>query len=106
MDAPKLQGLKRSPLFFDKIDIFNDRMETKALIGSRKIFPFAEITSWTEVNKKQRNSNISWIEFTVYTAKSKYMINSLHWKNFNEMKALLSAGKPRDTEKEAKLYGK
>lgn len=103
METPKLQGQKRSPLFFDKIDLFEDRMETKALIGSKKVFPFSEIISWTEVKKQQRKSNITWIEFTVYTDKKKYMINSLHWKNFNEMKAILSAGKPRDTEREAKL---
>ena len=103
MEAPKLQGQKRSPLFFDKIDLFEDRMETKALIGSKKVFPFAEINSWTEIKKQQRKSNITWLEFTVYTAKKKYMINSLHWKNYNDMTAILSAGKKRDTAKEAKL---
>ena len=104
METPKIQGQKRSSLYFNKVDIYSDRLETKGLLMPKKVIPFADIISWTEINKKHAQAKLTWTEFTVYTAKTKYMISSLHWNNYDQMKAALSAGRPRDTEKEKKLY--
>jgi hypothetical protein len=104
METPKLSGQKRSSLYFNKIDIYADRMEAKGIFVPRKVIQRKDILSWTEINKKHRTAPIAWTEFTIYTEKTKYMINSLHWHNFAEMKAELSAGKTRDTAKEEKIY--
>jgi hypothetical protein len=103
METPKVIGQKRSSLYFNKVVIYNDRLEAKGFLVPKKVIPLEEIQSWTEVNRKHRQSNLAWSEFTVYTAKTKYMISSLHWNNYNEMKSVLAAGKPRDTAKEEKM---
>ncbi len=103
MESPKLQGQKRSKLYFNKIDIYEDRMEAKGIFMPRKIILRKDILRWTEINRKHSNTGLSWLEFTVYTDKTQYMINSLHWHNYNAMKAELSADKPRDTAKEQKI---
>jgi hypothetical protein len=80
-------------------------VEIKGPLLPKKVILLDDITSWTEVNKKHKQAaNLTWVEVTVYTAKTKYMINSLHWKNFNELKEALVKGKTRDTEKEKKIY--
>ncbi len=104
MDTPTVSGQKRSSLYFNKVDIYSDRIEIKGLLLPKKVILRDEITSWTEINKKHKSANINWVEVTVYTNKTKYMINSLHWQNFNEMKEALTEGKTRDTAKEKKIY--
>lgn len=106
METPKIIGQKNSSLFFNKVEIYSDRLETKALLMPKKVMPLSEITSWIEINKKHPKAKIYWQEFTVFAGKKKYMFNSLHWKNYEEMKAFLSAGKQRDTAKENKIYGR
>ncbi|CAD7798953.1 hypothetical protein CHRY9390_00412 [Chryseobacterium aquaeductus] len=104
MDTPILSGNKRSSLYFNKIDIYADRMEAKGIFLPKKTIKRADILSWTSVNKKLNNGLVSWTEFTIYTAKTSYMIKNLHWNNYNELVANLSEGKVRDTAKEEKIY--
>ena len=89
-------------LYFNKIDIYSDRLEHKGLLLPAKIILLNDITSWTEINKKQAGN--LWVEVTVYTAKMKYTINSLHWNNFDELREAITSGKTRDVEKEKKIY--
>jgi hypothetical protein len=103
METPILQGKKLSSLYFNKIDIYADRIEAKGILIPRKIIYRKDITSWTEVTKRQSRAGITWLEFTIYTAKTEYKIMSMYWANYNEMKAELSAGKIRDTAKETKI---
>lgn len=104
METPIVVGQKRSSLYFNKINIFKDRMEAKGILIPKKTIFLKDILSWTEINRKQNPGNIQWTEFTIYTEKTKYVIATLHWNNYNEMKEALTAGVTRDTEKEKKIY--
>lgn len=104
MDTPILTGQKRSKLNFMKIEIYADRLEARNDFFVKKNIPLSEITSWTEINKRLNPGNINYTELTVYTDKTKYTINSLHWSNYAEIKELLTNGRMRDVEKEQKIY--
>lgn len=104
MDTPVLTGQKRSRFNFMKLDIYADRLFAKNEFFMKKIIPLNEIISWTEINRKISAGNITFTELTVYTEKTKHMINSLHWANYLEIKELLTNGKTRDTAKEEKIY--
>ncbi len=99
-----LSGQKRSNLYFNKIDIYSDRLEGKALLLPRKTIQICDIISWIEINKKIRNTQVIWTELTIYTKKTSYTINSLRWHNYQEMKYILTKDKVRNTEKEEKIY--
>lgn len=103
MEALIIAGRKRSKFNFMTIEIDNNLVKTKNMF-LRKSFPLNEITSWTEINKRMKGNNMTWKEFTVYTPKTKYTINSMHWDNYEELKAILSNGVQRDTKKEEKIY--
>lgn len=104
METPIVEGQKRSSLYFNKISIYHDRMEAKGILMPKKVFFLKDIISWTEINKKQDPGNIRWTELTIYTAKKKYVIMTLHWKNYETLKEILTHGKIRDIEKEKKIY--
>lgn len=104
METPILSGKKRSSLYFNKIDIYKDRMEQKGILMPKKIIYLKDILYWTEVNKRQNPGNISWTELTVYTEKTKYTIMTLHWDNYQELKQALTNGKTRNLEMENKIY--
>lgn len=104
METPILSGNKRSRFYFNKIDIYSNRMEAKGILVPKKTILLNDIHSWTEINKKQNPGNITWTELTIYTNKTKYVIMTLHWNNYNELKEALTKGKKRDTEKEEKIY--
>lgn len=106
METPILSGQKRSKFYFNKIDIFADRMEAKGALVPKKTIYLKDIDSWIEINRLQNPGNISWTEFTLFAGKKNYKIMSLHWNNYNEMRDLLTKGKHRDTEKERKIYKK
>jgi hypothetical protein len=98
-----MEGKRRSKLMFVKVAVFEDRVEIKRPVLPVKTMMRDDITSWTEINKKL-NTGLTWTEFTFYTAKTKYMLNSLHWQNYAEIRDLISNGKHRDVEKEQKTY--
>jgi hypothetical protein len=104
MDTPILTGQKRSKLNFMKIEIYADRLEARNDFFVKKNFLLSEITSWTEINKRLNPGNINYTELTLYTEKTKYTINSLHWANYAEIKETLTNGRKRDVEKEEKIY--
>lgn len=104
METLEIIGIKKSSLLFKKIDIFNDRIEAKDWPLPKKTILLNEITSWTEINRKIKNTNIVWQELTIYADKTKYAIESRCWQNYSEMKDFLVKGKVRDTEKEKKIY--
>lgn len=104
METPILSGQKRSKLNFMKIEIYSDRLEARNDFFLKKTIPLDQITSWTEINKRLNPGNITYVELTVYTDKTKHTINSLHWSNHVEIRELLTRGKTRDTAKEEKIY--
>lgn len=104
MDLPVIVGTRRSKLYFNTVEIFKDRIETKAPLLPKKTILLQDVLYWTEINKKIKNTNIIWTTLTLYTNKSKCYIESLRWENYNEMKAFLTKGKERNLEKESKIY--
>ncbi|MCU0237939.1 MAG: hypothetical protein MUC29_00725, partial [Pyrinomonadaceae bacterium] len=104
METPILSGKKRSRLNFMKIEIYQDRVEARNDFFLKKNIKLDEIKSWTEINKKINPGNINFTELTIYTDKTKYSINSLHWENYVEIREMLTQDKQRDTEKEQKIY--
>ena len=104
MEQPVVTGQKRSKFYFNKIEIYKDRMEAKSILMPKKTIYLNEITSWTEVNKQHRKAaNLKWTELIIYTSKTSYKIMSLHWKNYLQVKEALVRNKHRDVEKEKKI---
>jgi len=103
MNTPILKGEKRSKFNFMKIEIDEQYIKTSNLFLKKNI-ALKDITSWIEIRKKLRNSTLEWLEFTIFTTKNKYTINSLHWNNYNAIKQILSHGVQRDAEKENRIY--
>lgn len=104
MDAPIITGRKKSKLYFNKIEIFEDRVEAKAPLLPKKMILLKDILYWTEINKRIKNTPVIWATLTVYSHKTKCSIDSLHWENYHEIKALLTHGKERNSKKEEKIY--
>ncbi len=104
METPKVVGQKRSSLYFNKIDVYADRVEIKGLFLPKKIIMLEDIISWYEINKNLKAVGVIMQELTIKTAKTKYAIRSLNWSNYPEMRDSIVAGRMRDTEKEKKIY--
>lgn len=104
METPILIGKKRSKLNFMKVEIYSDKVEVRNDFFLKKTIPLADIISWIEINKKLNPGNITYVELTLFTNKTKHTINSLHWENYVEIREMLTNGKQRDTEKEQKIY--
>jgi hypothetical protein len=104
MDTPKVVGQKRSSLYFNKIDIYADRVEIKGLFLPRKIIMLNDITWWTEINKDLKTVGVVMQELTIKTAKTKYVIRSLNWSNYPEIRDSIVSGRTRNTERENKIY--
>lgn len=84
---------------FDSIFIFDDHFKVKSFWGNtKKIIFFNEITGWAEIKKNNKYS--TWSELTIYTKKTKYIINSSIYKNYYEIRKVLVKGKTKDVQKE------
>jgi hypothetical protein len=104
METPKVVGQKRSSLYFNKIDVYADRVEIKGLILPKKVIMLDDITWWTEINKNLKAVGVIMQELTIKTAKTKYVIRSLNWSNYPEIRDAIVAGRMRDTDREKKIY--
>lgn len=104
MEQPIVRGEKRSKFYFNKIEIYKNRMEAKGILMPKKIIYLNDITAWTEVNKQHRKAaNLKWTELVIYTSKTSYKIMTLHWNNYSQLKEALVKNKLRDPEKEKKI---
>ena len=82
-----------------KIVVYRDRLVAKDFFMPPKEFLLADILLWSEVQVVQNPGNIQYLRLTIYTAKKKYTILSLHWNNYVEIRDLLIANAQHIEEK-------